>query len=94
MFPTSWKAALDAPVDAVYLCGGGAMNKTLVQALHQAFGNVRLETTEALGMHPKDVEGAAFAWLAQRTLSGEVGNAPSVTGARESSLLGAIYPGA
>lgn len=85
---------LDERIDAVYLCGGGALNRTLVHTLHRAVGNIRLETTAALGMHPKDVEGAAFAWLAHRTLSGELGNAPSVTGAREHSVLGAIYPAA
>ena len=85
---------LEQPVDAVYLCGGGALNAHLRQSLHRLLGNVRMDTTQALGIHPKDVEGAAFAWLAHRSLNTMTGNAPSVTGARSASVLGAIYPGA
>ena len=33
-----------------------------------------------------------FAWLAWRTVAGLPGNLPSVTGAREASVLGAIFP--
>jgi anhydro-N-acetylmuramic acid kinase len=65
-----------------------------MQVLHAAAGNVRLDTTEALGVAPKDVEGAAFAWLAYRTLRGEAGNVPAVTGACATAPLGAIYPAA
>jgi len=81
-------------LDAVYVCGGGTANATLMRSLHQALGNVRLESTAALGIPPKDVEGAAFAWLAHRTVNGLSGNLPSVTGARHDAPLGAIYPGA
>jgi anhydro-N-acetylmuramic acid kinase len=38
------------------------------------------------------VEATAFAWLAKCALEGKPGNLPSVTGAREARVLGAIYP--
>jgi anhydro-N-acetylmuramic acid kinase len=38
------------------------------------------------------VEAAAFAWLAHRTVAGLPGNLPTVTGARAARVLGAIYP--
>ncbi|CDL55347.1 anhydro-N-acetylmuramic acid kinase [Klebsiella pneumoniae] len=38
------------------------------------------------------MEALAFAWLAWRTLAGLPGNLPSVTGASEASVLGAIFP--
>jgi anhydro-N-acetylmuramic acid kinase len=87
--------ALDTPVDAVFVCGGGARNTDLMRRLHQqlvSFG-IRLGTTDELGLAPEWVEAAAFAWLASRTLAGLPGNAPLVTGARGPRILGAIHPG-
>ncbi|WP_246872931.1 anhydro-N-acetylmuramic acid kinase, partial [Pantoea ananatis] len=45
-----------------------------------------------IGINGDDMEALAFAWLAFRTLSGLPGNLPAVTGAREKSVIGAIYP--
>lgn len=78
-------------LDEVYLCGGGAHNRALVAALKSRIGNVPLATTEALGLAPDWVEAAAFAWLAHRTLEGQTGNLPSVTGAARAVILGGIY---
>lgn len=33
----------------------------------------------------------AFAWLAAARLSGAAGNVPTVTGARQSAVLGGVY---
>ena len=52
----------------------------------------RTATTDFLGLPPDQVEAMAFAWLAWRTLHGEPGNLPAVTGARGPRILGAIYP--
>jgi len=38
------------------------------------------------------VEGAAFAWLAQRFIQRKPGNLPAVTGASRPAVLGALYP--
>ena len=38
------------------------------------------------------MEALAFAWLAWRTIAGLPGNLPSVTGASEATVLGAIFP--
>jgi anhydro-N-acetylmuramic acid kinase len=80
-------------LEAVYVCGGGALNELLMSCLHEALGNVQLDSTLALGIAPKDVEGAAFAWLAHRTLRGEPGNLPAVTGASEVASLGGVFQG-
>jgi anhydro-N-acetylmuramic acid kinase len=53
---------------------------------------IRVESTEALGVAPNQVEALAFAWLAQRFYMREPGNLPSVTGARGLRVLGALYP--
>jgi anhydro-N-acetylmuramic acid kinase len=73
------------------VCGGGAFNSALMRRLAQLAPCPVLPSTDK-GLHPSQVEAAAFAWLAQRTLLGLSGNAPSVTGARGERVLGAIYP--
>ena len=76
----------------LYVCGGGAYNGPLMQRLAEALPQTRIATTDFLGLPPDQVEALAFAWLAWRTLHGEPGNLPAVTGACGSRILGAIYP--
>ncbi|HEY6528466.1 MAG TPA: anhydro-N-acetylmuramic acid kinase [Cellvibrionaceae bacterium] len=75
----------------LYVCGGGVNNKLLWQRLSQLL-KYPLFTTEKLGVAPQWVEAMAFAWLAKRCLDGLPGNVPSVTGAQQAVVLGAIYP--
>ncbi|WP_277991618.1 anhydro-N-acetylmuramic acid kinase [Trinickia acidisoli] len=82
---------------AVYVCGGGARNPTLLEALEHALGRsgvsgVPVMTTDALGVPPHHVESLAFAWLAMRCIERAAGNLPAVTGAAGERVLGAIYP--
>jgi anhydro-N-acetylmuramic acid kinase len=82
---------LNLPVDEIYVCGGGARNQALIETLKTNLGNVQLHTTENLGIHPDDVEAAAFAWLAMRRINSLSGNLPSVTGASGPTVLGGFY---
>lgn len=75
----------------VILCGGGARNRRLSERL-QAHLQREVCSSEAWGLPPESVEGAAFAWLARQLLNGAPGNAPEVTGARGPRLLGGFYP--
>ncbi len=86
--------ALAAPrADAVYVCGGGAANATLMTLLSEELaGRADVASTEALGVPPNQVEALAFAWLAQRFNEREAGNLAGVTGARGPRVLGALYP--
>ncbi|WP_341938071.1 anhydro-N-acetylmuramic acid kinase [Marinimicrobium sp. C2-29] len=77
----------------IYLCGGGAYNQRLREALTALLPNNPVEDTGALGLAPEWIEATAFAWLARQTQHGLPGNLPSVTGASEALVLGAIYPG-
>ncbi len=82
---------------AVYVCGGGARNPVLMDAIQQALNEtgasgVSVLTTDALGVPPQQVEALAFAWLAMRCVSRAPGNVPAVTGAAGDRVLGAIYP--
>ena len=59
--------------------------------LKNYLGNIQLDTTEALGLHPDWVEACAFAWLARQRLHNQTGNIPGVTGANRAVICGAIY---
>jgi anhydro-N-acetylmuramic acid kinase len=78
--------------EELYACGGGTFNTALMHRLAASLPGTRVESTEALGLSPSWVEAAAFAWLAEELLEGRHGNLPSVTGARRTVPLGAIYP--
>ena len=85
--------ALPDLANEVYICGGGAKNNELMHRIQTALTSIPIKSTAALGIDPDQVEALAFAWLAQRTLAGQAGNLPAVTGAREEVILGGIYPG-
>jgi anhydro-N-acetylmuramic acid kinase len=74
-------------------CGGGTKNDALMRRLAELTAPAALEASDRYGIDPQLVEAAAFAWLAKQALDGAAGNLPSVTGARASRVLGAIYPG-
>lgn len=85
--------SLPAQAHEIYICGGGASNTELMTQLQKALNPAPVVSTAVLGVDPNQVEALAFAWLAQRTLAGQPGNLPDVTGAREKVVLGGIYPG-
>ena len=78
--------------NSVFICGGGAHNQHLLNRLQNLLDTRNISTTESLGLDPDWVEACAFSWLAQRTINKKPGNLPSVTGAKRSVILGAIYP--
>jgi len=77
---------------SLIVCGGGAFNLDLLQRLQTALPNVKVRTSDHLGLPPLQVEAAAFAWLARQTVLRQYGNLPSVTGAAGPRILGAVYP--
>ncbi len=79
-------------LDRLIVCGGGAKNVALMKGLARRLRPVLVGSSADFGVDVDLVEALAFAWLAKRTLHGEAGNLPSVTGARGSRTLGAIYP--
>lgn len=78
--------------DKLIVCGGGALNGYLMQRLQAALPAVAVASSADYGLPPLQVEAAAFAWLARKTMRRETGSLKSVTGARGSRILGAIYP--
>jgi anhydro-N-acetylmuramic acid kinase len=74
------------------VCGGGALNGHLMRRLALALPLVDVQSSEASGLPPLQVEAAAFAWLAHAFVHRQPGNRPEVTGARGLRVLGALHP--
>jgi len=74
------------------VCGGGALNGHLMRRLSAHLPGIDVVSSETQGLPPLQVEAAAFAWLAFKTMQRETASLPSVTGARGARVLGAIYP--
>jgi anhydro-N-acetylmuramic acid kinase len=74
------------------VCGGGALNGELMRQMAAHVPGVDVVNSETLGLPPLQVEAAAFAWLAFKTVRRETSSLPSVTGARGARVLGAVYP--
>ena len=80
-----------ATADEVFVCGGGVHNAELMRRLSRNMPGMTVASTLAVGLDPDWVEAAAFAWLAMRTVNGQTGNLPSVTGATHKVVLGDIH---
>ena len=81
---------LTPAIDAVYVCGGGIHNHTLMTMLGQRC-QIEIRSTAQLGIDPQWVEAAAFAWMAHQTMQRNPSTLPSVTGAAQPTIAGAIY---
>jgi anhydro-N-acetylmuramic acid kinase len=79
-----------APVDEVYLSGGGVHNRTLLSHLARLLAPVPVRSLADLGFDPDAKEAVAFAVLANETLFGHPGNVPAATGAAGPRVLGKI----
>lgn len=78
--------------DEIIVSGGGAKNRTLLQALEAAILGARVVASDKHGVPGDAKEAMAFAFLAHETWRGRPGNVPSATGARREVVLGSITP--
>ncbi len=74
------------------VCGGGAFNTHLMSRLAALLPSRQVLASDALGLPPLQVEAAAFAWLASKTVAREKLPLESTTGARGARVLGCVYP--
>ena len=88
----SEQVLLSGGCERLLVCGGGSRNPLVMARLAALLPGTEVTTTDEAGISGDDMEALAFAWLAWRTVAGLPGNLPSVTGAREASVLGAIFP--
>lgn len=76
----------------ILVCGGGVHNTLMLARLQALFTPCTVTSTASAGVDPDFVEAIAFAWFARQTLSGQPLELSSITGAKGSRILGAIYP--
>lgn len=74
------------------VCGGGALNTHLMSRLQALLPAMTVLPSESYGLPALQMEAAAFAWLARKTMRRETASLKSVTGAQGARVLGAIYP--
>ncbi|MBD3410706.1 MAG: anhydro-N-acetylmuramic acid kinase [Ignavibacteriales bacterium] len=80
----------ETPIDELFVSGGGARNKAIMNYLQTRFGDAPVENVESLGLSSDAKEAVCFAVLASETLRGTPTNIPRVTGASRATVLGAI----
>jgi len=80
-------------IDEIIISGGGVRNPVLFQFLKDYLVNISISKVDDFGIPSDAKEALAFAILANETISGNPGNVPSATGAKESVVLGKIIPG-
>ncbi len=76
----------------LFICGGGAHNKTLLQELTRLLPQINVLPTQEININPDFIEASMFAWLADKALNNVALNLRGITGATRPTILGAIYP--
>jgi anhydro-N-acetylmuramic acid kinase len=78
--------------DQLVVCGGGAFNLRLMQRLQALLPKCLVKSSAEAGLPPQQVEAAAFAWLARKTIYREPLSLQNITGAKGARIAGAVYP--
>ncbi len=78
-------------IKELLVCGGGARNIFLMKKLQKALEGVEVGSTQKYGVDADNMEAMIFAWLAYKRVHKETVNLKSITGARDNTVLGAIY---
>jgi anhydro-N-acetylmuramic acid kinase len=76
----------------VFVSGGGARNRTLMERLAARLHPAPVELSDAMGLPAEAKEAMAFVVLGYETLRERTGNVPAATGAERPVVLGAIAP--
>ena len=91
----SWpnEACTPAPtrVPEIIVCGGGALNTTLMSMLSAQLPAAIVRPIDTWGIPAQAKEALCFAMLAVARLDGIPANLPQATGASRAAILGAVY---
>jgi anhydro-N-acetylmuramic acid kinase len=83
-------AVRGAGVEVLVASGGGVRNPVLMRRLGELLPDVRVTTSDALGVPSDHKEAVAFALIGWASVHGLPGNVPSCTGAADPRVLGRI----
>ena len=73
----------------VFICGGGANNDLLMDQLSTR-SQIKIHTSENLGINPELIEPVGFAWLARQSINNNRLNYKTITGAKKDNILGIV----
>lgn len=79
-------------IDEVYVSGGGARNRFIMEALSARLDPVPVLEYEELGIPGEAKEAVLMAILANEHVCGNPSNIPRATGARRAVVLGVLHP--
>lgn len=77
-------------LQTLWVFGGGVHNRALMSAISQRLPELALISSATLGIHPQSMEAGAFAYFAHCYCANIPANIPSVTGAHNKRILGAM----
>lgn len=77
-------------LNKIYVFGGGAKNRHLMQRLKSNLGELPLFTVDSLGFNPDYLEATCYAVMGAWTIRGEVSTLPQITGASQAAVAGRI----
>ncbi len=75
----------------VWVAGGGAFNKQLLQAIQQHLPQTNVQSTLAIGINPNAIEAMMCAWLAKQRIECTPVPLSQVTGATRNAVLGGLW---
>jgi len=75
---------------AIWVCGGGAENQTLIQRLQKHLP-YPVQSTQIQSINPHAIEAMMCAWLAKERLENRPIALTSITGANKNSILGGVW---
>lgn len=78
--------------EMVFICGGGAHNKTMMDWLSKEVENIPVRNISDLGLKSDFIEAQAFAFLAARCIKNLPSTFPSTTGVSQATVCGLCFP--
>ncbi|MEO0576466.1 MAG: anhydro-N-acetylmuramic acid kinase [Pseudomonadota bacterium] len=75
-------------IDDIIVCGGGALNPTLMQMLQTQLSSSTVTSSDDFGIDSEFVEATLFAWLAALHMAGKSVDTRSVTGSNRVAIAG------
>lgn len=80
----------DSRVERLYVCGGGAANKAMMEAIDDRLRQIVVQKTDVLGVAADWVEAVGFAWLGYCHLHEIAIDLTHITGASQPAVLGQL----